>query len=127
MVLVCIYLFGFKLDSQSLIHLYFELELLELSFLKVGKKQKQSRQQNSWYYSCGPRDMNLSHIRRFQEHFNHINVLIGSSTLQFLQFWNQNVVNILFLVIKSLKVTSGFNSKLMKKNLDGSTNEIFDI
>ena len=83
MVLVCIYLFGFNLDSQSLIHL--ELELLELSFLKVGKKQKQSRQQNSWYYSCGPRDMNLSHIRRFQEYFNHIHVLIGSSILQFLQ------------------------------------------
>ena len=40
----------------------------------------------------------------------------GSSTLQFLKFWNQNVVNILFLVVKSLEVTSGFISKLMKKN-----------
>ena len=39
----------------------------------------------------------------------------GSSTLQFLQFWNQNVVNILFLVLESLEVISGFISKLMKK------------
>ena len=39
-----------------------------------------------------------------------------SSTLKFLQFCNQNVVNILFLVVKSLKVTSGFNSKHMKIN-----------
>ena len=31
-------------------------------------------------------------------------------------FWNQNVVNILFLVVKSLEVISGFISKLMKKN-----------
>ena len=29
----------------------------------------------------------------------------GSSTLQFMQFWYQNVVNILFLVVKSLEVT----------------------
>ena len=36
------------------------------------------------------------HIRRFQEYFNHINILISSSTLQFLQFWYQNGVNYLF-------------------------------
>ena len=40
---------------------------------------------------------------------------MAGSTLQFLQFWFQNVVNILFLVVKSLEVTSGFTSKLMKK------------
>ena len=45
----------------------------------------------------------------------------------FLQFWNQNVVNILFLAVKSLEVISGFISKLMKKLLDGATVEIFDI
>ena len=28
----------------------------------------------------------LLHIRRFQEYFNHLNILISSSTLQFLQF-----------------------------------------
>ena len=27
-----------------------------------------------------------SHIRRFQEYFNHIHIFIGSTTLQFLQF-----------------------------------------
>ena len=55
------------------------------------------------------------HIRRFQECFNHIHILIGSTTLQFLQFWYKNGVNILFLVVKSIKVTSGFILKLMKK------------
>ena len=37
------------------------------------------------------------------------------TTLQFLQFWYQNGVNILFLVVKPIEVTSGFISKLMKK------------
>ena len=55
------------------------------------------------------------HIRRFQEYFNHINILISSSTLQFLQFWYQNGVNYLFLIVKSIEVTSGFISKVMKK------------
>ena len=59
---------------------------------------------------------NQNHIRRFQEYFNQINILINSSTLQFLQFWYQNGVDYLFLIIKSIKVTSGFNSKVMKKN-----------
>ena len=33
----------------------------------------------------------------------------------FLTFWYQNVVNILFLLVKPIKVTSGFILKLMKK------------
>ena len=39
--------------------------------------------------------MNIWHIRRFQEYFNHIHILIGSSTLQFwiLKFWYQNGVH----------------------------------
>ena len=57
----------------------------------------------------------IMHIRRFQECFNHIHILIGSTTLQFLQFWYQNGVNILFLVVKPIEVTSGFILKLMKK------------
>ena len=32
-----------------------------------------------------------------------------------MQFWNQNGVNILFLVVKSIVVTSSFTFKLMKK------------
>ena len=56
-----------------------------------------------------------SHIRRFQEYFNHIHIFIGSTTLQFLQFWYQNGVNILFLLVKPIEVTSGFILKLMKK------------
>ena len=56
-----------------------------------------------------------AHIRRFQEYFNHISILISSSTLQFLQFWYQNGVNYLFLIVKSIEVTSGFILKLMKK------------
>ena len=67
------------------------------------------------------------HIRRFQEYSNHINILITSSTLQFLQFWYQNGVNNLFLIVKSIEVTSGFISKVMKKFLGGATVEIFDI
>ena len=55
------------------------------------------------------------HIGRFQEYFNHIHVFIGSTTLQFLQFWYQKGVNILFWVVKPIKVTSGFILKLMKK------------
>ena len=55
------------------------------------------------------------HIRRFQEYFIHIHILIGSITLQFLQFWYQNGVNILFLLVKPIEVTSGFILKLMKK------------
>ena len=69
----------------------------------------------------------LSHIRRFQEYFNHINILISSSTLQFLQFWYQNGVNYLFFIVKSKEVTSGFISKVMKKFLGGATVELFDI
>ena len=56
------------------------------------------------------------HRGRNQRYSFQIDLDYCSSTLKFLQFWNQNVVNILFLVVKSLKVTSGFNSKLMKKN-----------
>ena len=56
-----------------------------------------------------------SHIRRFQEYFIHIHILIGSITLQFLKFWYQNGLNILFLLVKPIEVTSGFISKLMKK------------
>jgi hypothetical protein len=55
------------------------------------------------------------HIRRFQEYFNHIDMFIGSTTLQFLQFWYQNGVNILFLVVKPIEVTSSFILKFMKK------------
>ena len=50
----------------------------------------------------------LVHIRRFQEYLIHIHIFIGSTTLQFLLFWYQNGVNILFLVVKPIKVTSGF-------------------
>ena len=57
----------------------------------------------------------LGHIRRFQEYFNHINILISNSTLQFLQFWYQNGVNYFFMIVKSIEVTSGFISKVMKK------------
>ena len=57
-----------------------------------------------------------NHRGRNQRYSFQIDLDHGSSTLQFLQFWNQNVVNILFLVVKSLEVTSGFISKLMKKN-----------
>ena len=56
----------------------------------------------------------LWHIGRFQEYFNHINIFIGSTTLQFLQFWYQNCVNILYLLVK-IEVTSGFILKLTKK------------
>jgi hypothetical protein len=35
--------------------------------------------------------------------------------LQFLQFWYQKGVNILYWVVKPIKVTSGFILKLMKK------------
>ena len=55
------------------------------------------------------------HIRRFQKYFIHINIYISSSTLQFLQCWYQNGVNYLFLIVKSIEVTSGFISKVMKK------------
>ena len=51
----------------------------------------------------------LLHIRRFQDYFNHIHIFIGSTTLQFLQFWYQNgvnnvgyLLNILFLLVKSI-------------------------
>ena len=55
-----------------------------------------------------------THRGRNQRYSFQIDLDHGSSTLQFLQFWNQNVVNILFLVVKSLKVTSGFILRLMK-------------
>ena len=54
------------------------------------------------------------HRGRNQRYSFQIDLDHGSSTLQFLQFWNQNVVNILFLVLESLEVISGFISKLMK-------------
>ena len=54
-------------------------------------------------------------IRRFQEYFNHIYTLIACTTLQFLQFWYQNGVNILFLIVKPIEVTPGFILKVMKK------------
>ena len=60
--------------------------------------------------------LRLVHRGRNQRYSFQIDLDYGSSTLQFLQFWNQNVVNILFLVVKSLEVISGFISKLMKKN-----------
>ena len=47
---------------------------------------------------------------------NHIHILICSSNLQFLQYWYQNAVNILFLLVKPLKVTSGFIFKNHDKN-----------
>ena len=53
-----------------------------------------------------------AHRGRNQRYSFQIDLDYGSSTLHFLQFWNQNVVDILFMVVKSLKVTSGFNSKL---------------
>ena len=44
------------------------------------------------------------HIRRFQEYFNHIHILIGSSTLNFLKFWYQNGGNVNLLLLKPLGV-----------------------
>jgi hypothetical protein len=41
--------------------------------------------------------------------------------------YHQNGVNILFLVVKPIEVTSGFVLKLMKKLVDGAAVEIFDI
>ena len=69
----------------------------------------------------------LPHRGRNQRYSFQIDLDHGSSTLHFLQFRNQNVVDILPLVVKSLEVTSGFISKLVKKILDGATIEIFDI
>ena len=69
----------------------------------------------------------MSHRGRNQRYSFQIGLDYGSSTLQFLQFWNQNVVNVLLLVLKSLEGISGFISKFMKKILDGATIEIFDI
>ena len=51
-------------------------------------------------------------------------VLLAVETLQ---FWYKSGVNYLFLIVKSIEVTSGFSSKVMKKLLDGATVEIFDI
>ncbi len=75
------------------------------------------RTQTGSLLCCLPPSFHRSspHIRRFQEYFNHINILISSSTLQFLQFWYQNGVNYLFLIVKSIEVTSGFISKVLKK------------
>ena len=56
----------------------------------------------------------LGDFRNISTIFN-IHIFIGSTTLQFLQFWYQNGVNILFLVVKPIEVTSGFILKLMKK------------
>ena len=57
----------------------------------------------------------MCHIRRFHEYFNHIHILIGSSTLQFLQFRYQKGITVLFFVVKSIEVTSVFIFRLMKK------------
>ena len=56
-----------------------------------------------------------NHRGRNQRYSFQIDLDYVSSTIQFLQFWNQNVVNIILLVVKSLKVKSGFNSKLIEK------------
>ena len=56
-----------------------------------------------------------SHRGRNQRYSFQIDLDHGSSTLQFLQFWYQNGVNYLFLIVKSIEVTSGFISKVMKK------------
>ena len=56
----------------------------------------------------------LFHNRRFQEYFNHMHIFIGSCTLQILQFWYQHSVNILFLVVKSIEVTSAMRTKSSK-------------
>ena len=69
----------------------------------------------------------LVHRGRNQKYSFQIDLDHGSNNLQCLQFWNQNALNILFLVVKSLEVTSGFLSKLKKKIVDGTTIEIFDI
>ena len=61
------------------------------------------------------------------KYFNHINILISSSTLRFLQFLHQNGVNYPFLIVKSIKMTSGFISNVMKKLLGGATVELFDF
>ena len=45
----------------------------------------------------------------------------------FCNFGTNIFLNILFLVVKSLEVTSGFISKLMKKIVDGATIEIFGV
>ena len=64
-----------------------------------------------YIYTMGP----CLHRGRNQRYSFQIDLHHGSSTLQFLQFLNQNVVNTLSLVVKSLEVISGFFSKLMKK------------
>jgi hypothetical protein len=55
------------------------------------------------------------HRGRNQRYFFQIELGHGSSTLQFLKYWYQNFVNILFFVVKSQEVTSGYISKLIKK------------
>ena len=65
--------------------------------------------------------------RKLQKFEGRLAVEIEGTEGEIKDIWNQNVVNILFLVVKSLKVTSGFISKLMKKIPDGATIEIFDI
>ena len=69
----------------------------------------------------------IHHRRRNKRYFFQNDLGHGSSTLQFLQFWYQNVDNIFFLVVNSLEVTSGVISKLMKKLHDSATIELFDI
>ncbi len=70
---------------------------------------------------------NTDHRGRNERYSFQVDLDHGSSILQFMEFLNQNVANILFLVVKSLEVTSGFISKLMKKILDGATIEKLDI
>ena len=64
------------------------------------------------------------HIRRFQEHFNHIHIFMGSTTLQFLQFWYQNKCK--YAIIGS-KTNIGDIMLYLKKLLDGAVVEMFDI
>ena len=63
----------------------------------------------------GLKAFSVLHRGRNQRYSFQIGLDHGSSTLQFLQFCNQNVVNTLFWEINSLEVTLGFISKLMKK------------
>ena len=97
-------------------------KMCQTQFLRIRSSieiQDTHSQQKSHFQKIYRPHQNLicscNHIRRFQEYFNHIHIFIGSTTLQFLQFWYQNGVNILFLVVKPIEVTSGFILKLMKK------------
>ena len=53
--------------------------------------------------------------------------LLAVAHYNFYNFKNQNGVNYLLFIVKSIKVTSGFIAKVMKKFLGGATVELFDI